>query len=51
MFEENCPNCGTWLEWDIPDDVTCPKCNTKYETEFEYVTEDTLSGWLIKNDK
>lgn len=46
MFEYECPHCNEELNGSFGDNVYCSKCNKTYETEWDYVREDTPSSWL-----
>ena len=47
MFEYDCPGCGMKLEGSFGDNVHCKDCNKTYETEWDWVSEDSMSAWIV----
>jgi hypothetical protein len=45
----DCLNCGESLEpseFPFGDYVECPHCRTTHETDWDYVSEDSLAWWV-----
>lgn len=46
MFEYDCPHCDKVLKGGFGDDVYCNICNKTYETDWDYISEDSMGAWL-----
>jgi hypothetical protein len=46
MFIYNCPHCDKEMEGSFGDDVYCEDCDITFETDWDYITEDSPAGWL-----
>lgn len=45
-FEYDCPKCEKELYGSFGDNVYCSNCDTTYETDWDYTTEDCMAAWL-----
>ena len=48
-----CKKCDRDFEvlnfwWELQPEVTCPGCNTVFETEWDYLDYDSVAAWLTK---
>lgn len=51
MSDFVCKKCDaefTTGEFPFGDDVTCPHCGTVFETDWDYVDEDSMAAWLVR---
>lgn len=51
MSDFTCKKCNEDFksEWNFGDEVTCPHCKTKFETDYEEDCDMNISGpWLTK---
>lgn len=47
-FQYDCPNCAADLEGTFGENVYCKNCDITFETDWDYVSEDSLSAWIAK---
>lgn len=45
-FTYDCPKCGEELTGGFGEDVYCEKCDTTYETDWDYIGEDSMAAWI-----
>lgn len=45
-FTYDCPECGEELEGSFGEDVHCSLCNVTYETDWDYINEDSMAAWI-----
>ena len=46
-FTYECPACGEELRGSFGDEVYCEACGIVYETDWDYVDEDSITAWIV----
>lgn len=46
LFEYECPHCAAELYGRFSENVYCKICNITLETEWDYISEDSVAAWL-----
>ena len=49
-FTYNCPHCDNILFGGFGDDVYCADCKKYYKTDWDYIDDDSVSGWLTEEE-